>query len=156
MVHNQDDLKKGIWIASTEVNSEKEISDSFAHDSCFDDEAYVSVSPADVNSVPSIGTPLNTIESIMLADGNIIDTSLFPNLVTDGTKIVDIEGMPRQGVLIYSVGEEGEYQGLPRIFYWTDNGWTILSEGMLDISVAGLWDRENAARLSSEDAAVIV
>lgn len=99
---------------------------------------------------------LITIESIMLADGNIIDTSLFPNLVTDGTKIVDIEGMPRQGVLIYSVDEEGEYQGLPRIFYWTDNGWTILSEGMLDISVAGLWDRENAARLSSEDAAVIV
>lgn len=115
----------------------------------------VSVSPAGVNSVPSIGTPLNTIESIMLSDGNIIDTSLFPNLVTDGTKIVDIEGMPRQGVLIYSVGEESEYQGLPRIFFWTDNGWTILSEGMLDISVASLWDRENAARLSSEDAAVI-
>ena len=92
----------------------------------------VSVSPAGAAPIPSIGTPLNTMESIMLADGNIIDTSLYPNPVTDGTRIVDIEGMPRQGVLIYSVGEEGEYQGLPRIFYWTDNGWTILSEEMSD------------------------
>ena len=116
----------------------------------------VSVSPAGVDPIPSIGTPLNTMESITLADGNVIDTSLFPNLVTDGTKVVDIEGMPRQGVLIYSVGEEGEYQGLPRIFYWTDNGWTILSEEMLDISVVSLWDREDAAKLSSKDAAVIV
>ena len=98
----------------------------------------VNVSPAGVDPIPSAGTLLNTTESIMLADGNIIDTSLFPNLVTDGTKVVDIEGMPRQGVLIYSVGEEGEYQGLPRIFYWTDNGWTILSDEMPDISVAGL------------------
>lgn len=115
----------------------------------------VSVSPVGVDPIPSIGTPLNTTESIMLADGNIIDTSLFPNLVTDGTKVVDIEGMPRQGVLIYSVGDEGEYQGLPRIFYWTDKGWTILAEEMADISAASLWDREHAAKLSPEDAAVI-
>lgn len=112
----------------------------------------VSVSPVGTDPIPSIGTPLNTAESIMLADGNIIDTSLFPNLVTSGTKVVDIEGMPRQGVLIYSVGEEDEYQGLPRIFYWTDNGWTIMSDEMPDISVAGLWDRKSAAKLSPEEA----
>ena len=93
----------------------------------------VSVSPAGVDPIPSIGTPLNTMESIMLADGNVFDTSIFPNLVTDGTKVVDIEGMPRQGVLIYSVGEEGEYQGLPRIFYWTDNGWTVLPEVLMSM-----------------------
>ena len=115
----------------------------------------VSVSPAGVDPIPSIGTPLNTMESIMLADGNVFDTSIFPNLVTDGAKVVDIEGMPRQGVLIYSVGEEGEYQGLPRIFYWTDNGWTILSEEMPDISVASLWDKESVTKLSLEDVAVI-
>ena len=90
----------------------------------------LNVSSAGVDPIPSVGTPLSTTESIMLADGNIIDTSLFPNLVTDGTKVVDIEDMPRQGVLICSVGEDGEYQGLSRIFYWTDDGWIIVSEEM--------------------------
>lgn len=88
----------------------------------------LNVSPAGADPIPSVGAVLNTTESIMLADGNIIDTSLFPNLVTDGTEVVNIESMPRQGVLIYSIGEEGQHQGLPRIFFWTDNGWTIISE----------------------------
>lgn len=88
----------------------------------------LNVSPVGIDPIPSAGILLNTTESVMLADGEIIDTTAYPNLVTGGTKVVDIEGMPRQGVLIYSVGEEGEYQGLPRIFYWLDHGWTIIPE----------------------------
>lgn len=92
----------------------------------------LNVSPVGIDPIPSAGILLNTTESVMLADGEIIDTTAYPNLVTGGTKVVDIEGMPRQGVLIYSVGEEGEYQGLPRIFYWMDygrdNGWAIIPE----------------------------
>ena len=116
----------------------------------------LNVSPVDVDPIPTVGIRLDTTESIKLADENIIEKSVLENEVTSGTEVVDVEDMPRQGVLIYSVGEEGEYQGLPRIFYWTDNGWTILSEEMLDISVVSLWDREDAAKLSSKDAAVIV
>lgn len=88
------------------------------------------VSPAKVyGPIPSAGTLLNTTESITLADGEIIDTTVFQNLVTGGTKVVDIEGMPQQGLLIYSVGEDGEYQGLPRILYWLDlHGWAIIPE----------------------------
>lgn len=90
----------------------------------------LNVSPTKVfDPILSAGTLLNTTESVMLADGEIIDTTSLPNLVTGGTKVVDIEGMPRQGVLIYSVGEEGEYQGLPRIFYWLDYDWAIIPEG---------------------------
>ncbi|MCH5262289.1 MAG: hypothetical protein J1F42_05195 [Lachnospiraceae bacterium] len=89
----------------------------------------LNVSPAKVyGPIPSAGTLLNTTEAVMLVDGEIIDTTSLPNLVTGGTKVVDIEGMPRQGVLIYSVGEEDEYQGLPRIFYWMANGWAIIPE----------------------------
>ena len=111
----------------------------------------LNVSPAGVDPIPSVGALLNTTGSIMLADGNIIENSVLENDVTSGTKVVDIEGMPRQGVLIYSIGEEGEYQGLPRIFYWTDDGWMIVSEEPQDISAAGFWDREGAVLLTAED-----
>lgn len=92
------------------------------------DVFVLNVSPVGIDPIPSAGTLLNTTETIMLAGGEIIDTTSLPNLVTGGTKVVDIDGMPRQGVLIYSVGEEGEYQGLPLIFYWMDNGWAIIPE----------------------------
>lgn len=91
------------------------------------------VSPAKVyGPIPSAGILLNTTEAVTLADGEIVDTTSLPNLVTGGTKVVDIDGMPRQGVLIYSTGEDGEYQGLPRIFYWMgrwrDGGWAIIPD----------------------------
>ena len=88
----------------------------------------LNVSPVGIDPIPSVGMMLNTTTNVILADGEIIDTTSLPNLVTGGTKVVDIDGMPRQGVLIYTVGEEGEYQGLPRIFYWMDNGWAIIPE----------------------------
>ena len=43
-------------------------------------------------------------------------------------KIVDIKDMSLQGVSLYFIGEKGQYQEVQRIFYWTDDGWTILSE----------------------------
>lgn len=115
----------------------------------------LNISPAGADPIPSVGMLLDTSEPIALADGNIIDTSLFQNLVTGGTEVVDIEGMTRQGVLIYSVGEEDEYQGLPRIFYWTDRGWAVLPGELPDVSAANVWNREGAVKLPFEDAAVI-
>lgn len=70
---------------------------------------------------------MNTTESIMLTDGNIIENSLLTNQVTGGTEVVDIEGMPRQGVSIYFIGEKGRYQEVERTLYWTDDGWMISS-----------------------------
>ena len=64
----------------------------------------------------------------MLADGSVLDNSFITNFVTSGTKAVDVSGMPRQGILIYFLDEDGRYQGLQRIFYWTDDGWTVISE----------------------------
>lgn len=88
----------------------------------------LNVSPTGVDPIPSVGTLLNTTESIMLADGNMIENSILTNQVTGGTKIVDIKDMPRQGVSLYFIGEKGQYQEVQRIFYWADDGWTILSE----------------------------
>lgn len=88
----------------------------------------LNVSPAGVDPMPSVGAVLNTTESIMLADGNMIENSILTNQVTGGTEVVDIKDMSLQGVSIYFIGEKGQYQEVQRIFYWTDNGWTILSE----------------------------
>lgn len=90
----------------------------------------LNVSPADVDPIPWVGTLLNTTESIMLADGDIIENSLLTNQVTGGTEVVDIEGMPRQGVSIYFIGEKGRYQEVERTLYWTDAGWMVISSSI--------------------------
>ena len=109
------------------------------------------VYPVDIDPIPMAVTRLDTTENIMLADGNVIENSIFENKVTGGTKVVDIEGMPRQGVVIYSVGEKGQYQEVQQVFYRTDIGWMIISEEMPDMSVAGFWNREEAVKPSAED-----
>lgn len=86
------------------------------------------VNPVGVDPIPTVTTRLDTENSITLADGKVLENSFITNSVTSGTKIVDVSGMPRQGILIYFLDENGQYQGLQRIFYWTDNGWTVISE----------------------------
>ena len=86
------------------------------------------VNPVGVDPVPTVTTRLDTENSIMLADGNVLENSFITNSVTSGTKVVDVPGMPRQGILIYFLDENGQYQGLQRVFYWTDDGWTVISE----------------------------
>ena len=88
----------------------------------------LNVSPVDVDPIPTVVIRLDTTESIKLADGNIIENSVLENNVTSGTEIVDVEDMSRQGVLVYFVGEKGHFQEVERTLYWTDNGWTIISE----------------------------
>ena len=88
----------------------------------------LNVSPVDVDPIPTVAVRLYTTESIMLADGNIIENSVLENNVTSGTEVVDVEDMPRQGVLVYFIGEKGHFQEVERTLYWTDNGWTIISE----------------------------
>lgn len=86
------------------------------------------VNPVGADPIPTVTTRLDTENSITLADGNVLDNSFITNSVTDGTKAVDVSDMPRQGVSIYFLDENGRYQGLQRIFYWTDDGWTVISE----------------------------
>ncbi len=86
------------------------------------------VNPVGVDPIPTVTTRLDTENSITLADGNVLDNSFITNSVTRGTEVVDVSGMSRQGILIYFLDENGHYQGLQRIFYWTDNGWTVISE----------------------------
>lgn len=90
------------------------------------------VFPVGIDPIPTVVTRLDTSESIMLADGNIMDTSALTgsitNSVTFGTKVVDVSDMPQQGISIYFLADNGKYQGLRRIFYWTDDGWRIISE----------------------------
>lgn len=88
----------------------------------------MNVNPVGVDPIPTVSTRLDTANSITLADGNVIENSVLSNNVTDGTEVVDIAGMPRQGILIYFIDEDGQYQGLQRILYWTDDGWTIVSQ----------------------------
>ncbi len=86
------------------------------------------INPVGVDPVPTVTTRLDTQNSIMLVDGTVIENSVLSDNVTDGAKIVDVSGMPRQGISIYFLDENGHYQGLQRIFYWTDDGWTVISE----------------------------
>ena len=86
------------------------------------------VNPVGTDPIPTVTTRLDTESSITLADGNVLDNSFITNSVTDGTKAVDVSGMPRQGILIYFLDEDGHYQGLQRTFYWTDDGWTVIPE----------------------------
>ena len=86
------------------------------------------VNPVGTDPIPTVTTRLDTESSITLADGNVLDNSFITNSVTDGTKAVDVSGMPRQGILIYFLDEDGHYKGLKRIFYWTDDGWTVIPE----------------------------
>ncbi len=86
------------------------------------------VNPVGADPIPTVTTRLDTENSIALADGNVIENSLLSNNVTDGAKILDVSGMPRQGISIYFLDEAGHYQGLKRNFYWTDDGWTVISE----------------------------
>lgn len=86
------------------------------------------VNPVGADPIPTVTTRLDTENSITLADGNVLNNSFITNSVTDGTKAVDVSDMPRQGVSIYFLDENGHYQGLQRIFYWTDDGWTLISE----------------------------
>lgn len=80
------------------------------------------VFPVGADPIPTVVTRLDTSESIMLADGNIIEQSRFENSnVTFGTEVVDVD-MSCQGLSVYFIQE------VQRIFYWTDNGWTIISE----------------------------
>ena len=88
----------------------------------------LNVSPVDVDPIPTVAIRLDTAESIMLANGNIIENSVLENNVTSGTEVVNVEDMPRQGVLVYFIGEKGHFQEVERTLYWTDNGWTIISE----------------------------
>ena len=72
---------------------------------------------------------LDTSESIMLADGNIIEQSRFENTnVTFGTEVVDVGDMSCQGLSVYFIGEKCQFQEVHRILYLTYNGWTIISE----------------------------
>lgn len=86
------------------------------------------ISPVGIDPIPTVTTRLNTENSIMLADGDVLENSFITNSVTNGTEVVDVPGMPRQGILMYFLDEYGQYQGLQRIFYWTDDGWTVISE----------------------------
>ncbi|MDE7282547.1 MAG: hypothetical protein K2N85_03025 [Lachnospiraceae bacterium] len=86
------------------------------------------VNPVGADPIPTVTTRLDTENSITLADENVLDNSFITNSVTDGTKVVDVSDMPRQGVSIYFLDENGRYQGLQRIFYWTDDGWTVIPE----------------------------
>ena len=88
------------------------------------------VNPVGVDPIPTVTTRLDTESAITLADGSVLDNSFITNSVTDGTKAVDVSGMPRQGILIYFLDENGQYQGLQRTFYWTDDGWMVISEEM--------------------------
>lgn len=92
------------------------------------------VFPVDVDPIPTVVTRLDTSESIMLADGNIIEQSRFENTnVVFGTEVVDVVDMSCQGLSIYFTGEKGQFQEVQRILYWTDNGWTIIPEEVLGI-----------------------
>lgn len=87
------------------------------------------VFPVGVDSIPTVVTRLDTSESIMLADGNIIEQSGFENSeVTFGTEAFDVGDMACQGLSVYFIGEKGQFQERQRILYWIDNGWTIISE----------------------------
>ena len=70
------------------------------------------VNPVGADPIPTVTTRLDTENSITLADGNVLDNSFITNSVTDGTKAVDVSDMPRQGVSIYFLDENGHYQGL--------------------------------------------
>lgn len=86
------------------------------------------VFPVDADPIPTVVKRLDTTESIMLADGNVVENSALENGVTFGTEVVDVEDMPCQGLSVYFTGEKGQFQEVQRIFYWTDSGWTIISE----------------------------
>ena len=86
------------------------------------------VNPVGADPIPTVTTRMDTENSITLADGNVLENSFITNSVTSGTKLVDVSGMPRQGILVYFLDEDGHFQGLQRIFYWTDDGWTVISE----------------------------
>jgi len=87
------------------------------------------VSPADDDCpIPEAVTGLDTSNPSNLTDGTIFENSTMDNDVTIGTEVVDVLGMPLQGIRIYTVDENGKFQGLQRIFYWTGDGWTILQE----------------------------
>ena len=94
------------------------------------------VFPVGVDPIPTVVTRLDTSESIMLADGNIIEQSRFENTnVTFGTEVVDVGDMSCQGLSVYFTGEKGQFQEVQRILYWTDNGWTIISEEVPEIDI---------------------
>lgn len=89
------------------------------------------VFPVGIDPIPTVVTRLDTSESIMLTDGNIIEKSE----VTFGTEAVDLGDMLCQGLSVYFTGEKGQFQEVQRILYWTDNGWTIISEEVPGIDI---------------------
>ncbi len=88
----------------------------------------LNVNPAGAAPVPEAVIQLDTQNPVTLANGIVIENSVLSNQVTNGTKAADISGMPRQGILLNFIDENGRYQGLQRVFYWTDDGWTVISE----------------------------
>ncbi len=55
------------------------------------------------------------------------DRTLHFENITSGTKLIDIEGMPLQGLEVYAVGPEGNWQEIRNTLCWTEAGWSIIS-----------------------------